>query len=149
MNQKASSSSKVKPPMADELLKYYTAEQLRAHFLGLNLGNNSASFMPKMFNPDAAENEVDIVLKEGNLLTNVYNKVLRTLFYAWQKYFDGVVPFGEVSENVLKNSVKTILKCEKLTYVPTFNFTGSSSINASFVFSGKTAVPTSFCQCIL
>ena len=114
LNQKASSSSKVKPPMADELLKYYTAEQLRAHFLGLNLGNNSASFMPKMFNPDAAENEVDIVLKEGNLLTNVYNKVLRTLFYAWQKYFDGVVPFGEVSENVLKNSVKTILKCEKL-----------------------------------
>ena len=114
LNQKASSSSKVKPPMADELLKYYTAEQLRAHFLGLNLGNNSASFMPKMFNPDAAENEVDLVLKEGNLLTNVYNKVLRTLFYAWQKYFNGIVPFGEVSEEVLKNSVKTILKCEKL-----------------------------------
>lgn len=114
LNQKASSSSKVKPPMADELLKFYTSEQLRAHFLGLNLGNNSASFMPKMFNPDAKEDEVDIVLKEGNLLTNVYNKILRTLFYAWQKYFDGIVPYGEVSKNVLIDCVKTILKYEKL-----------------------------------
>lgn len=114
LNQKASSSSKVKPPMADELLKYYTAEQLRAHFLGLNLGNNSASFMPKRFNPEAKDEEVDVVLKEGNLLTNVYNKILRTLFYAWQKYFDGIVPYGEVSQEVLKDCVKTILKYEKL-----------------------------------
>ena len=121
LNQKASSSSKVKPPMADELLKYYTSEQLRAHFLGLNLGNNSASFMPKMFNPEAKEDEVDIVLKEGNLLTNVYNKVLRTLFYAWQKYFDGVVPYGEVSEEVLKNCVKTILKYVKLMATTKFH----------------------------
>lgn len=114
LNQKASSSSKVKPPMADELLKFYTPEQLRAHFLGLNLGNNSASFMPKAFNPDAKEDEVDIVLKEGNLLTNVYNKILRTLFYTWQKHFDGVVPYGEVSKEVLINATKTILKYEKL-----------------------------------
>lgn len=114
LNQKASSSSAVKPPMADELLKYYTADQLRAHFLGLNLGNNSASFMPKAFNPDAKEDEVDIVLKEGNLLTNVYNKILRTLFYTWQKHFDGVVPYGEVSNEVNINCVKTALKYEKL-----------------------------------
>ncbi len=121
MNQKASSSSKVKPPMADELLKYYTAEQLRAHFLGLNLGNNSASFSPKKFNPDATEEEVDIVLKEGNLLTNVYNKILRTLFYAWQKYFNGVVPYGDVSENILKDSVRTILKYERFMFQTKFH----------------------------
>ena len=114
LNQKASSSSQIKPPMADELLKFYTSEQLRAHFLGLNLGNNSASFMPKMFNPNAKEDEVDIVLKEGNLLTNVYNKILRTLFYAWQKYFDGVVPYGDVANDVMIDCAKTILKYEKL-----------------------------------
>jgi len=114
LNQKASSSSVVKPPMADELLKYYTSDQLRAHFLGLNLGNNSASFMPKAFNPDAKTEEVDIVLKEGNLLTNVYNKILRTLFYTWQKHFNGVVPYGEVSNEVNINCVKTVLKYEKL-----------------------------------
>lgn len=114
LNQKASSSSAIKPPMAKELLKYYTAEQLRSHFLGLNLGNNAASFMPKAFNPDAKPEDVDPVLKEGNLLTNVYNKTLRTLCYTWQKYFDGVVPYGEVDREVLINCAKTILKYEKL-----------------------------------
>ncbi len=114
LNQKASSSSNIKPPMADELLKFYTAEQLRAHFLGLNLGNNSASFMPKQFNPLAKEDDVDLVLKEGNLLTNVYNKILRTLFYTWQKHFDGVVPYGEVTNQVLIDCTKLILKYEKL-----------------------------------
>ena len=36
-NKKASSSGAVKPPSADELLDYYTPEQLRAHFLALGL----------------------------------------------------------------------------------------------------------------
>ena len=121
LNQKASSSSNIKPPMADELLKYYSAEQLRMHFLGLNLGNNSASFMPKKFNPDAKEDEVDPVLKEGNLLTNVFNKILRTLFYTWQKHFNSVVPYGEVDKDILINSAKTILKCEKLMFQTKFH----------------------------
>jgi methionyl-tRNA synthetase len=47
LNKKASSSGTVKPPMAQELLDYYTPEQLRAHFLGLGLSYNNASFMPK------------------------------------------------------------------------------------------------------
>ena len=33
LNSKASSSGKIKPPMARELLQEYTAEQLRAHFI--------------------------------------------------------------------------------------------------------------------
>ena len=114
LNQKASSSSAVKPPMATELLDYYTAEQLRSHFLGLNLGNNAASFMPKAFNPSANPNDVDPVLKEGNLLTNVYNKTLRTLCYTWQKYFNGVVPFGEVDNEIKINCMKSVIKYEKL-----------------------------------
>ena len=32
LNKKASSSGDIKPPMAEDLLEYYTAEQLRAHF---------------------------------------------------------------------------------------------------------------------
>jgi len=114
LNQKASSSSAVKPPMATELLDYYTAEQLRSHFLGLNLGNNAASFMPKAFNPAANANDVDPVLKEGNLLTNVYNKTLRTLCYTWQKHFNGVVPFGEVDNEIKINCMKSVIKYEKL-----------------------------------
>lgn len=121
LNKKASSSAEIKPPMADELLKFYTPEQMRMHFLGLNLGNNSASFMPKRFNPQAASDEADVALKEGNLLTNVYNKILRTLFYTWQKHFDGTVPFGEISEEVIKLSNRTILKYEKLMVATKFH----------------------------
>ncbi len=113
MGNKASSSGKIKPPMADELLDHYTHEQLRAHFLALNVGNTSSSFNPKVYNPDADPNEVDPVVKDGNLLTNVYNRALRTLFYTWQKDFDGVVPYGEINQEVLLECEMSLLKFEK------------------------------------
>ena len=53
------------------------------------------------------------VLKEGNLLTNVYNRSLRTLFYTWQKDFDGVVPYGEVDEEVALECEMSTVKFEK------------------------------------
>ncbi|MBR3605043.1 MAG: class I tRNA ligase family protein, partial [Candidatus Gastranaerophilales bacterium] len=112
LNKKASSSGSFKPPMALDLLDHYTAEQMRMHFLGMNLGNNNVSFMPKAFNPDAKEEEVDVVLKEGNLLTNVYNRVLRTLFYTIQSEFDGVVPVGVISDDINKEMKDAILKYE-------------------------------------
>lgn len=114
LGSKASSSGKIKAPKPLELLNYYTAEQLRMHFLGLSVGNTSVTFCPKPFNPDAKQDEPDPVLKDGNLLTNVYNRVLRSLFYSWQKYFDGVIPYREVSEQVLKDCTLSILKYEKL-----------------------------------
>ena len=113
MGNKASSSGSIKPPMADELLNHYTHEQLRAHFLALSVGNTSSSFNPKVYNPDADPNEVDPVVKDGNLLTNVYNRALRTIFYTWQKDFDGVVPYGEVAEEILNECEMSILKFEK------------------------------------
>lgn len=113
MGNKASSSGNIKPPMADELLEHYTHEQLRAHFLALSVGNTSSSFNPKVYNPDAKEDEVDPVVKDGNLLTNVYNRTLRTLFYTWQKDFDGIMPYGDVDEEVLLESEMSILKFEK------------------------------------
>jgi methionyl-tRNA synthetase len=116
LGNKASSSGSVKPPKPDDLLKYYTVEQLRMHFLGLSVGNTSSSFTPKPFDPDAKETDVDPVAKDGALLSNVYNRVLRTLFYTWQQHFDGVVPVGEVSEEILKSATQTILKYEKLMF---------------------------------
>ena len=113
MGNKASSSGSIKPPMADELLSHYTHEQLRSHFLALSVGNTSSSFNPKVYNPDAGPNEVDPVVKDGNLLTNVYNRALRTIFYTWQKDFDGIVPYGEVAEEVLNECEMSILKYEK------------------------------------
>ena len=121
LNKKASSSGSVKPPMARELLNYYTPEQLRMHFLGMGLGNNNVSFMPKIYNPEAKPEEVDPVLKEGNLLTNVFNRVLRTVFYTTQNHYQGIVPYGQVSEDVIKDAKKAILDYEKFMYENKFH----------------------------
>jgi methionyl-tRNA synthetase len=116
LNKKASSSGEIKPPMARELLDYYTFEQLRAHFLSLGLAMKSVSFQPKPLNPKANEKDADPVLKEGNLLSNVFNRAVRSCFYTAQKYFDGKIPVGAVSPEILDESRKTILEYEKFMY---------------------------------
>lgn len=114
LDKKASSSGEIKPPTAKELLEYYTAEQLRAHFLSLGLGIRSVGFQPKPLNPKAKENDNDPVLREGNLLSNVLNRAVRSCFYTSQKYYDGKIPRGEISAEVLEESEKTILEFERL-----------------------------------
>ncbi len=120
LNKKASSSGEVKPPMAADLFKYYMPEHLRAHFLGLGLGLKSVSFQPKPLNPIAAENDADPVMKEGKLLSNVFNRVARSCFYTAQKYCDSVLPLGEIDVDVLTASKEVILKYERAMY--TFEF---------------------------
>lgn len=116
LDKKASSSGNIKPPTAKELLDHYTAEQLRSHFLGLSLGVRSVSFQPKPFNPKASDKDNDPVLKEGNLLTNVFNRVARSCFYTVQQYYNGKIPVGNVSSEVLHEAQETILEFEKLMY---------------------------------
>lgn len=107
-NKKASSSGEVKPPTADELLEYYTVEQLRAHFLALGLDQKSVGFKPKPFFASEEERDdprvADPVLKEGALLTNVFNRLARSCFYEAQKHFEGYLPLGEVSSRVLEKT---------------------------------------------
>lgn len=114
LDKKASSSGTVKPPLAKELLEYYTAEQLRAHFLGLGLGIKSVGFQPKPLNPKANEKDSDPVLKEGNLLANVFNRAVRSCFYTAQKYSDGQIPVREISTDIIAESTQTILEFEVL-----------------------------------
>jgi methionyl-tRNA synthetase len=120
-DKKASSSGKIRPPMARDLLNHYTADQLRAHFVSLGLGIRSVSFKPRPFNPGADPREGDPVLKEGNLLCNAFNRAVRTCFYTTQKYFDGRIPVGEVSPEVLEESVKTLLDYEAAMYRQEFH----------------------------
>ncbi len=98
---KASSSGAVKPPSGEELLEHYTVEQLRAHFLALGLDQKSVGFCPKPFDPDEAKRDdpryADPVLKEGTLLTNVFNRLARSCLYEAQKTFDGFMPVGAVT----------------------------------------------------
>lgn len=116
LDKKASSSGAIKPPMAADLLDFYTPEQLRMHFLGLGLGQHSVSFMPKPYNPTAKPEDPDPVVKDGFLLSNVYNRVIRTCFYTVQKYFDGNMPVGEVSEEILAEAKKAVLDYERFMY---------------------------------
>lgn len=116
LDKKASSSGAVKPPMADELLDYYTAEQLRMHYLGLGLGQRSVSFQPKPLNPDANPDEPDPVVKDGFLLSNVFNRIIRTCIYTTQKYYEGMMPVGEIDEQVLADAKKAILDYERFMY---------------------------------
>ncbi|MBO6230546.1 MAG: class I tRNA ligase family protein [Ruminiclostridium sp.] len=116
LDKKASSSGDIKPPMADELLDYYTAEQLRMHFLGLGLGQRSVSFQPKPLDPNAKPDDPDPVVKDGFLLSNVFNRIIRTCFYTTQKYYDGMMPAGDIDEQVLADAKKAILDYERFMY---------------------------------
>ena len=113
LDKKASSSGAVKPPMADDLLQYYTPEQLRMHWLGLGLGQRSVSFMPKPYNPDAKPEDSDPVVKDGLLLSNVYNRIIRTAFYTTQKELDGIMPDAAPDENFLADAKKAVLEYER------------------------------------
>ncbi|MDE6029244.1 MAG: class I tRNA ligase family protein [Clostridiales bacterium] len=116
-NAKASSSGKIKPPMAQELLSHYSPEQLRAHFFGLNLGNASVPFQPKPYNP-VQTNQGDPVYKEWSMFTNFLNRAVRTLFYSFQKYNDGnqTVPQGKASDEILQKCEQQIISYENRMY---------------------------------
>lgn len=117
---KASSSGAVKPPSADDLLEYYTVEQLRAHWLGLGLDQKSVGFKPKPFDPDESKREdprvADPALKEGALLTNVFNRLARSCFYEAQKSFEGLMPLGSVSAEVVERAHAAMAEYERIMH---------------------------------
>lgn len=121
MNTKASSSGQIKPPMAADLLHHYTAEQLRIHFLSLGLTNKNASFQPLTYLPEDQQAGKDPALKEGNLLTNVFNRLVRSCFYTAQTHFEGKLPEGDVSPEVLAESEKQVLEFERHMYNQDFH----------------------------
>ncbi len=115
---KASSSGKNKAPKADELLDFYTAEQLRMHFINASLAEQSVGFEPmSVLHPEnIKKGGFDTVLYEGNLLTNVYNRLARSCFYTVQKHYNGVLPAGKTSEEMQKFLKETVLEYENLMY---------------------------------
>lgn len=110
--KKASSSGAVKPPTADQLLDFYTPEQLRAHWIALGLDQKSVGFCPKPFEADEAKRNdprvADPALKEGALLTNVFNRLARSCFYEAQKSFDGCMPLDAPDADVVAAAHKVM-----------------------------------------
>lgn len=117
---KASSSGAVKPPSADQLLEHYTVDQLRAHWLGLGLDVKSVGFKPKPFEVDEAKRNdprvADPVLKEGALLTNVFNRLARSCFYEAQKDFEGFMPLGAPAADVVARCHKAMAEYEAIMH---------------------------------
>ncbi len=116
MDTKASSSSEIKPPTADELLDYYTKDQLRMHFMSLGLSSKSVGFKPQVFMKEEDRVGVDMVLKDGNLITNVFNRLIRTCFYAIQNNCDGKIPKGEACDEIKHMAEKAVLEYERHMY---------------------------------
>lgn len=135
LDKKASSSGDVKPPMADNLLNHYTPEQLRMHWLGLGLGQRSVSFMPKPYNPLAKPEDSDPVVKDGLLLSNVFNRMIRTAFYTTQKEFDGVMPSVAPEEKFIKEAEKAVLEFER--HMSKFAFHQCTYVLDSYIRNGS------------
>lgn len=115
MDKKASSSSEIKPPMADELLEHYSKDQLRMHFMSLGLSSKSVGFKPQVYMKEEEKAGVDPVLKEGNLLTNVFNRLIRSCFYTLQSINESI-PKEEVSPKIKELTEKAVLEYERHMY---------------------------------
>lgn len=135
LDKKASSSGDVKPPMADDLLDHYTPEQLRMHWLGLGLGQRSVSFMPKPYNPLAKPEDSDPVVKDGLLLSNVFNRMIRTAFYTTQKEFDGIMPSVAPEEKFVQEAEKAVLEFER--HMSKFAFHQCTYVLDSYIRNGS------------
>ncbi|MCQ2460081.1 MAG: class I tRNA ligase family protein, partial [Ruminococcus sp.] len=135
LDKKASSSGAVKPPMADDLLSHYTPEQLRMHWLGLGLGQRSVSFMPKPYNPDANPDDADPVVKDGLLLSNVYNRMIRTAFYTAQKELNGIMPDTAPEDKFLEDAKKAVLEYER--HMSKFAFHQCTYVLDSYIRNGS------------
>ena len=135
LDKKASSSGDVKPPMADDLLNYYTPEQLRMHWLGLGLGQRSVSFMPKPYNPLAKREDSDPVVKDGLLLSNVFNRMIRTAFYTTQKELDGIMPSVAPEEKFVQEAEKAVLEFER--HMSKFAFHQCTYVLDSYIRNGS------------
>lgn len=123
LGKKASSSSEIKPPKAKELLDHYNVFQLKSHFLAFGLGSKEVAFKPKPFNPEAKDDELDPVLVEGNLYTNVYNRLLRTFFYTLQEMDNPKLNWTNITPDIIISSNESICKFERHMYKYEFHRT--------------------------
>ena len=120
-NMKASSSGSFKAPTADDLLEHYTVEQLRCHFLSMNVNNSAYNFKSKVYMRDEFEGTGDPMLAQGNMLTNIFNRIIRSALYTIQNFFNGIIPNVEPSQNVIDEANDIAQKYENMALNFKFN----------------------------
>lgn len=131
MNKKASSSGKIAPPMAAELLDHYTPEQLRAHWLSLGLDQKAVSFNPKAFDTSVSHRDkktgedvlvrddprvVDPALKESAFLTNIFNRLARSCFYGAANVCDAHLPAAAPAAEAVEAAREATLAFERAAH---------------------------------
>lgn len=102
---KASSSGQFRAPTTDELLEHYTYEQLRCHFLGMNVNNAAYQFKSKVFQPVDYEKSGDPVVAQGNMLTNIFNRLVRSVLYSIQTLCDGKIPNLKPNQKIVDEGI--------------------------------------------
>ncbi len=145
MNKKASSSGAIKPPMAEELLDAYTAEQLRCHWLSLGLSQKAVSFAPKAYDTSISHKNkktgevvlvkddprvADPALKESAFLTNIFNRLARSCMYGAANVCDNHLPTCPADQEVVDACIKATLDFERAAYV--FDAHGALAIAEQF-----------------
>lgn len=116
MGLKASSSGKYRAPLAREVLEKYTVDQFRMHFLAMGYGETNVNINLKAFDPDAKPGEPDVALKEGNILVNVYNRIIRRFSMFINEHFAGELQLGKATQDVKDMCEKEILNYEDRAY---------------------------------
>ncbi len=131
MNKKASSSGKIAPPMAAELLEHYTPEQLRSHWLNLGLDQKAVSFAPKAFDTSVSHKNkktgeevlvkddprvADPALKESAFLSNIFNRLARSCFYGAANACKGHLPVAEPHADAIEEARAATLAFERRAY---------------------------------
>ncbi len=131
MNKKASSSGKIAPPMAAELLEHYTPEQLRTHWLSLGLDQKAVSFSPKAFDTSVSHKNkktgeevlvkddprvADPALKESAFLTNIFNRLARSCLYGAANACDGHLPVASPHADAVAEAQAATLAFERCAY---------------------------------
>jgi len=105
---KAASSGAKRAPTAAELLTKYTPDQIKMYFLALNIPYAASEFRSKAFYPEKFGNEEDPFIAPGNILTNIFNRIVRSVFFTVAKHFDCRLPKGAASSEVSKQSQETL-----------------------------------------
>ena len=131
MNKKASSSGAIKPPMAEDLLDFYTPEQLRCHWLSLALDQKPLSFSPTAFDTSVSHKNkktgeevlvkddprvADPALKESAFLTNIFNRLARSCLYGAANVCDGHLPTVPADADVIEACTQATLDFERAAH---------------------------------
>ena len=87
----------------------------------MNVNNSAYNFKSKVFMPEEFEGTGDPMVAQGNMLTNIFNRLIRSVLYTIQSNFDGIVPKIEPSQTVIEEANTVAKQYEEKAFNFKFN----------------------------